>query len=496
MWSGLVFRFYIPQIRGLRLASGGVFLMRFLPLVLLCLSIVGGIMSAVASEPPVPLSRDEVRISFAPVVKRTAPAVVNIYTRKVVLTRDVSPLMADPFFRRFFGEGTGFGIPRERVQNSLGSGVILRSDGVIVTNNHVIDGATEITVVLSDRREFEAELVGADPRTDLAVLRLKDGPASLPALSLADSSMLEVGDLVIAIGNPFGVGQTVTTGIVSALARTNIGVSDYRSFIQTDAAINPGNSGGALVTVDGRLAGVNTAIYSRDGGSLGLGFAIPANMVNTTVKSILATGKAVRPWLGAGGQVASPELAESLGLDRPGGILVERVDAGSPAERSGLRIGDVVVAVNGHDVNDWQALRYQIASMELGGQAVLSVMRKGRSVSLNMDLEPAPEHPPREETEIKGAHNPLSGVRLANANPALAEETGLDVSVGQVVVTAVNRTGYAARLGIRPGDILQSINGRKVSAVGDAVGLLSSSSPGGWLITVMRDGNVMNFRIR
>ncbi|NKD77840.1 Do family serine endopeptidase [Haematospirillum sp. H1815] len=468
---------------------------RFLNLVLLCF-LIGSVWSAAGANPEVPSSRQQVTLSFAPVVRRTAPAVVNIYTKKVIVTRETLPLMADPFFRRFLGDSPGFGIPRERVQNSLGSGVILRPDGVIVTNNHVIDGAAEITVVLSDRREFEAELVGADPRTDLAVLRLKDGPQSLPFLELADSGALEVGDLVIAIGNPFGVGQTVTSGIVSALARTNIGVSDYRSFIQTDAAINPGNSGGALVTTDGRLAGVNTAIYSRDGGSLGLGFAIPATMVNTTVKSILATGKAVRPWLGAGGQVADSKLVESLGLDRPGGVLVARVDPDSPADRAGLKRGDVIIAVNGHDVMDWQALRYQIASLELGSRAELSVIRKGKPVQLAFTLEPPPENPPRQETEIKGPRNPLDGIRLANANPALAEETGWDVFAGQVVVTAVRRNGYAARLGIQPGDVLQSINSKKVVAVPDAVSLLDQPAPGGWLITVLRDGNVMNFRIR
>ncbi|MBX6368535.1 MAG: trypsin-like peptidase domain-containing protein, partial [Rhodospirillales bacterium] len=253
-----------------------------------------------AADRVLPDSREQIKLSFAPVVKRTAPAVVNVFSRRIVRRSGPPPgLFNDPLFRRFFGDAIPFGLPQERVQNSLGSGVLVARDGLIVTNNHVIDGADEIIVVLADRREFEAQIVRRDERTDLAVLKIDVGNEALPYLELGDSDSLEVGDLVLAIGNPFGVGQTVTSGIVSALARTQVGISDFRFFIQTDAAINPGNSGGALVDLDGKLVGINTAIYSRSGGSIGIGFAIPASMVRAVVAGAATGGRVVRPWLGA-----------------------------------------------------------------------------------------------------------------------------------------------------------------------------------------------------
>ena len=257
------------------------------------------------------------------------------------------PFFDDPFFRRFFGEDSPFGAPRERLENSLGSGVIVTADGLVVTNHHVIENAEEIIVALADRREFEANVVTDDARTDLAVLRLDTVGAALPHLELMDSDELEVGDIVLAIGNPFGVGQTVTSGIVSALARTQVGVTDYSFFIQTDAAINPGNSGGALVTLDGRLAGINTAIFSRSGGSIGIGFAIPANMARVVIAGAAAGGRFVRAWLGAAGQEVTAEMAQALDLERPGGVILNAIHPGGPADEAGLRIGDVVTAVDG-----------------------------------------------------------------------------------------------------------------------------------------------------
>ncbi|HKF70352.1 MAG TPA: trypsin-like peptidase domain-containing protein, partial [Stellaceae bacterium] len=291
-----------------------------------------------------PRSREAIRLSFAPIVKQAAPAVVNVFSRRVVRT-SASPFADDPFFRRFFGNRSPFGLPQERVQNSLGSGVIIDPDGLIVTNHHVIQEAQEITVVLSDRREFEAKVLRSDERTDLAVLKIDQKGERLPTLELGDSDALQVGDLVLAIGNPFGVGQTVTSGIVSGLARTAIGISDFRSFIQTDAAINPGNSGGALVDVDGKLVGINTAIYSRSGGSIGIGFAIPTSMVRAVVEGA-KTGKLIaRAWLGATGQPVTAEIAQAAGLDRPRGALVKEVVAESPAAQAGIRPGDVIVAI-------------------------------------------------------------------------------------------------------------------------------------------------------
>jgi len=304
-------------------------------------------------EREVPQSREQVMLSFAPVVRQVAPAVVNIYTKRVVSERrGFSPLFNDPLFKRFFGEDFGFGMPRERVQNSLGSGVIVAPDGLIVTNYHVIKGAAEIRVVLADRREFAAELVLEDKQTDLSVLRIDPQGEALPVIELKDSDSIEVGDLVLAIGNPFGVGQTVTSGIVSALARTQAGISDYSFFIQTDAAINPGNSGGALVTLDGRLIGINTAIFSRSGGSIGIGFAIPANMVRTVVASAAGGNALVRPWTGLIGQTVNSDLAEAFGLTRPGGVIVSKVHPNGPAARAGLRKGDVITSVDGQTVDD------------------------------------------------------------------------------------------------------------------------------------------------
>lgn len=457
-------------------------------------AVAAGSLPATAETVRVPQSEAEVKLSFSPVVKAAAPAVVNIYTRKVVRRNVSSPLLRDPFFRRFFGDMLPRGIPQERVENSLGSGVIVGADGVVVTNNHVIAGADEITVVLSDRREFQADILGKDESTDLAVLKLKEAPRDLPVLTLGDSDALEVGDLVLAIGNPFGVGQTVTSGIVSALARTTIGVADFRSFIQTDAAINPGNSGGALVTLEGKLIGVNTAIYSKDGGNVGIGFAIPADMVRAVVRGFTDGGRLVRPWIGADGQPVGRDIAESLGLDRPGGVLVNRIVPGSPGESAGLRVGDVVVAVNDRDVIDVQALRYRIAVLPVGEEATLTVIREGRVIDLEVSLETPPETPPRNETVISG-RNPLEGTKVANLNAALSEETGIPYSPDSVVVQGIRRDGYAARLGLRPGDIIRTVNGAPVKRVADLLRLLEAGPRSGWLIQVQRGDRLLNVRV-
>jgi len=289
---------------------------------------------ASAQERRVPRSPDEIQLSFAPVVQRAAPAVVNVYAARVV--ENHNPFMNDPFFRQFFGGG----VPREQVQRSLGSGVIVDPAGLVVTNYHVIEGASAVKISLADKREFDADIVLKDQRSDLSILRIKGASERFPVLEFGNSDALQVGDVVLAIGDPFGVGQTVTHGIVSALARTQVGISDYQFFIQTDAAINPGNSGGALVDVNGRLVGINTAIYSRSGGSQGIGFAIPANMVRVVVTSAKGGSDAVkRPWLGAKLQEVTPEIAESLGLKRPSGALVASVAAGGPAAHAGIKTG-------------------------------------------------------------------------------------------------------------------------------------------------------------
>ena len=471
--------------------------MRKMSAALMCAAFAAFIASAVpGAAQVVPRSQAEIDLSFAPLVKRVAPAVVNVFTKRVVRDQAQSPFANDPFFRRFFGDRFSFGVPRERVQSSLGSGVIVGANGIIVTNNHVIAEGDSFTVALADRREFEAELLLADERTDLAILKIDPGSEQLPTLSFGDSDALEVGDLVLAIGNPFGVGQTVTSGIVSALARTQVGVSDYQFFIQTDAAINPGNSGGALVTMDGRLVGVNTAIFSRSGGSIGIGFAIPANMVRLVVASAQdgGNGRVVRPWLGASVQSITSELAQSLGLDRPGGALIGDVYPGGPADRAGLKTGDVIRRLDVHDIVDENTLRYRLATREIGSSVEVEYLRAGRQRTGTLRLTAPPERPARDETLLEGPH-PFSGARVANLSPALAEEIRLDPMLSGIVVTQVVRRSPANRLGLQPGDIILGINDARVENV-DALEDALSGGGRNWQVSVRRGDQVFNTTVR
>jgi Do/DeqQ family serine protease len=448
----------------------------------------------IAQEKRVPQSRSEIALSFAPLVKSAAPAVVNIYTRRLVRARRVSPLFNDPFFRRFFGDQFFQGAPKGRVQNSLGSGVIVSDDGLIVTNHHVIDKADQITVVLTDRREFDAEVVIRDERTDLAVLRIQAKNEKLPFLSLRDSDSLEVGDIVLAIGNPFGVGQTVTSGIVSALARTAQGVSDFGFFIQTDAAINPGNSGGALVSLDGRLIGINTAIYSRGGGSNGIGFAIPSNMVATVIGGAAAGGEVIRPWLGARGQTISSDIARSLGLSRPSGVLVNAVHKGGPADKAGLKVGDVIVSIGGKTVPDGNALRFRVATMNVGGDTDLGIVRNGQPTTLTIKLVSAPEVPPRDLTLIEG-QNPYAGAEVANLSPALAEEISIDSDLSGVIVIRLKRGSPADRIGLEPGDILLRLNGETIGSVATLREFVRRNYSA-WQVEIRRGGRVLQIVVQ
>ncbi len=461
----------------------------WLATVVLGLAVTGTALAEAGKRPP--SDREEMRLSFAPLVKRAAPAVVNIYAKRVVRSAPVSPFFNDPFFRRFFGEDFSFGRPREQVQNSLGSGVVVRPDGLVVTNHHVIKDASEITVVFADRREFDAKLIGSDERTDLAVLRIEPGAQVLPHLGLRDSDDLEVGDLVLAIGNPFGVGQTVTSGIVSALARTAAGISDFGFFIQTDAAINPGNSGGALVSLDGRLVGINTAIYSRGGGSVGIGFAIPSNMVAMVVDSVDRAGRVVRPWIGARTQDVTTAIAASLGQPRPSGAIVRQVYADGPTDRAGLRVGDVILAVNGRGIDDRAGLLFRVATLRLGSEAVLTVLRQGRERSLRFDVIAPPEIPPRNVTELSGRH-PFSGAAMADLSPALADELRIEGIERGVVVMNIRRGSTARRLGFRRGDIVLRINGREPRSVAGLKRLLETADDR-WKVSLMRDGKAVSF---
>jgi Do/DeqQ family serine protease len=448
---------------------------------------------AVAKDAP--RSRDQIILSFAPLVRQTGPAVVNIFAKTEVAERRTSPLFDDPFFRQFFGNMFP-GQPRRRSQKSLGSGVILDPNGLIVTNHHVIANATQVKVVLSDRREFDAEVLLKDERTDLAVLRIDAGREKLPYVEIRDSDTVEVGDLVLAIGNPFGVGQTVTSGIVSALARTAIGITDYSFFIQTDASINPGNSGGALIAMDGRLIGVNTAIFSNKGGgggSVGIGFAIPSNMVGTVLQSA-RDGRLIRPWLGAAGQTVTPDLAEQFGLDRPSGVIINAVFPGGPADRAGLAIGDVVVSIAGKGVDDNDALRYRIATLPIGKTAKAHVIRKGRHLALDLALDEPPAKPAADITNIDG-RNPFSGARVANLSPAFALENGLDDMARGVVVLGVRRGSVADNLQLRDGDIVMEVNDKEIASVRDLTKAVRKSHKV-WRIQIRRGDKVLRTEIK
>jgi serine protease Do len=448
-----------------------------------------------AETEALPDSSQQITLTFAPLVRKAAPAVVNIYAKRVVRTR-VRSLFDDPLFRRFFGEGFPFGRPleRKRLQNTLGSGVIVDPDGLIVTNHHVIEGSEEITVVLSDRREFSAELVVSDQKTDLAVLRIDAGGAPLPHLELRDSDRLEVGDLVLAIGNPFGIGQTVTIGIVSATARAARGVSDFGFFIQTDAAINPGNSGGALISMDGGLVGINSAIYSRSGGSLGIGFAIPANMVRTVVAGAVAGGKVLRPWFGATARPVTAEIADALGMARPQGVLIENLHPLGPAARAGLGVGDIVTAIDDRPVDDARALRYRLATYPVGGSVRLEVLRRGEARTVTLGLQAPPEVPPRQMTLLRGRHA-LAGATVANLSPALATELDTDPNRRGVIVLKVARRSPAARLRLKAGDIVLHVNGRDTDSVDALEAVLASPESAGWRIAIRRGDKVLQVTV-
>ena len=438
----------------------------------------------------VPASRQQITLSFAPLVQKAGPAVVNIYTKTVTVDRPRGPF-GDPFFEQFFGDMFGGFGGRKRVQNTLGSGVILDPDGLIVTNHHVIKEATEIRVVLSDRREFDAEVVVNDPRTDLAVLRVDAGDTPLPAVVMADSDELLVGDLVLAIGNPFGVGQTVTSGIVSALARTTQGIADYSFFIQTDAAINPGNSGGALIAMDGRLVGVNTAIFSNrkgGGGSVGIGFAVPSNMVRTVLEAA-RNGRVERPWVGARLQSVTSDLAGQFGLDRAGGAVITKLAPDGPFARAGLRVGDIVLGAGGREVNDREALNYRIGTSAVGSQLRVDYRRRGAARTATVAMVAAPRRPAANVTALR-ARAPLQGATIANMSPAFALETGYDDLIAGVRVMTVPRGSPAARAGFRQGDLLVSINDREITRVGDAKRVLASR-PASWVIAIRRNGKVL-----
>ncbi|MCF6322219.1 MAG: DegQ family serine endoprotease [Rhizobiaceae bacterium] len=446
----------------------------------------------IAAQSQLPESETQITLSFAPLVKRIAPAVVNVYASQKVVQR--SPFQGDPFFERFFGS-QGFNTPRQRTRNSLGSGVIVDAEGIVITNYHVIKNADKVKVVLSDGREFDSKIILRDERADLAVLKL-DANEVFPTIPLGDSEDLEVGDLILAVGNPFGVGQTVTSGIISALARSKLGISDFGFFIQTDAAINPGNSGGALVDMSGQLIGINTAIFSRSGGSQGIGFAIPSNMVKVILRTSLSGGDTVtRPWIGATFQNVTSDIAENLGLRRPRGAMVVGIYDDGPADKAGLKLGDVVLAVNDQSVDHPDALGYRLATIGIGNSARFSVLsRQDPNKILDIKLRAAPETVPRKTMVIQG-RNPFSGVTISNLSPAVAEELGMDSSKVGVVVSKVLRRSIAAQYRLRKLDIIRTINDTEITdtqqmkkALGDRRGV--------WQFVIERNGRLLRRAIR
>lgn len=432
-----------------------------------------------------PFGREEIQLSFAPLVAETAPAVVNVYASARVTVR--SPFMGDPFFEQFFGRQ----MMPPRVQSSLGSGVLVDASGVVVTNHHVIRDADEVRVALPDGREFESRVLLREESLDLAVLKI-DSSEPFPRARLGDSDALEVGDLVLAIGNPFGVGQTTTSGIVSGLARTHVGVTDFGFFIQTDAAINPGNSGGGLINMAGEVVGINTAIFSRSGGSIGIGFAIPSNMVRAVVDAALAgEDRFERPWFGAQFEPVTAQIAEALGMARPHGALIASVDADGPAAEGGLRPGDVVLALNGAAIQHPDALGYRLATQPRDAEVAVRILRQGAERELAVRLVRAPE---AASPLAIGGDGPFSGALVAELSPRLAQRLRTRTS-GGVAIVEVTRNTPAEGIGLRPGDIVREVNGVAIRAPEDLrqVALQRTRT---WRFAVERDGRLIRQTMR
>lgn len=451
-----------------------------------------------AQAQAVPKSHAQIQLSFAPVVKQVSPAVVNIYTKRIV-NKNMHPFANDPFFAPFFQQSPFGGRMRKHAENSLGSGVVIDKDGLIITNAHVVRGADEITVVLSDGREFDATLALSDEASDLALLRIDGTGENLPHVSLKPSESLEVGDLVLAIGNPFGVGQTVTSGIVSAQGRSSLNINDFNFFIQTDAAINPGNSGGPLVTLDGGVVGINTAIYSRDGGSLGIGFAVPSEMVASVIAAeSMGHDSVIRPWLGLSAQGVNRDIGESLALNTPRGALITALHPASPLKKAGVKVGDVVLTLNGRDIRDPGEMKFRMATVPIGQKAEIVVARQGSNKRFMVPAIAPPENPPRNETRLDGPHI-LSGAIVANLNPAVALELGVLGHENGVVILKTQRGSQAARV-VAPGDIVQAVNGQEIKSIDDVQKALqhglSSRQQHGWSLTLKSNGRVKKIVVR
>ena len=441
-----------------------------------------------------PLKRDtKLTTSFAPIVKKVSPSVVNVFISST--PKNVSfnspPMLDEPFFRRFFGDdfspGNRNGKMRVPKQRGLGSGVVVTKDGYILTNNHVVDNADEIKVALSDGREFTAKVVGKDPKTDVAVLKID--AKDLPVAEFADSDSIEVGDLVLAVGNPFGVGQTVTMGMVSALGRGSLGL-DYEDFIQTDAAINPGNSGGALVDAEGRLIGLNTAILSRSGGNQGIGFAVPSNLARTVMESLIKDGRVVRGFLGVSIQDVTPALESEFHLKQSGGALVGEVTSKSPAEKAGIQSGDVIIEYNGKPVKDSRHLKLQVAQTAPGAKVQVKVIRDDSTKTLEVVPKELPrtEVASRDHSDQSNKSDALDGVTVDDLSSSTKHELKVPEHVKGVVVTNVDPNSPAYEAGLREGDVIQEINRKQVSSADQAVELSEKTKNDKVLLRVWSKG--------
>jgi len=450
-----------------------------------------------AKEAVVPQNDAQIKLSFAPLVKKVAPAVVNIYTKRNVMAGFKNPFMDDPFFGMFFNKDMFGGQLRKYLESALGSGVIVTEDGLVVTNAHVIKGAQEITISLNDGNEYATDVVLIDEASDLALMRVKDKDVNLPFVTLKPSESLEVGDLVLAIGNPFGVGQTVTSGIVSAQGRSSLDINDYNFFIQTDAAINPGNSGGPLVSMDGKVVGINTAIYSRSGGSMGIGFAIPSEMVASVIAAEMngqvGANGIIRPWLGVKAQDVSSDIANSLGMDSPIGAILSDIHSVSPFKKAGVKAGDVIVSVNGYEIKDVAELKFRIATVPIGRVAKIVILRDGKKINLSVKAVAPPDNPPRSTLVLKGKHA-LNGAVISNLNPAVAVEVGLIGEESGVVVVQGPRGFFFGR-SIVPGDIIAEINGKKITDTSQVDRALNTSTRGVQII-IKRGGRLVQLYLR
>jgi len=446
---------------------------------------VAGVAAQAAPSQPL-VDATSLAQGFRPVVQKALPAVVNISAERVVQASGMqSSPFSNPLFE-FFGQDFGFNMPQERRENSLGSGVIISPDGYILTNDHVIDSAEEIVVALGDGRELDAEVVGTDSATDIALLKVD--ASDLPYLQLGESGDVAVGDIVLAMGNPFGVGQTVTMGIVSATGRGDLNIETYEDFIQTDAAINPGNSGGPLVNVAGDVIGINTAILSRTGGNNGVGFAVPSNVANEVMEQIIDHGEVKRGWLGVTIQNLNADMAEQFNLSEPRGALVGNVDSSGPAGEAGVKTGDVIVGVGGEGIENVSDLQWTIARAGPDSTVDLHIIRDGEEITVPVTLEEREAESARASTG-RGSSDALAGVSVDNLTPQIAQQLGLSRGTSGVVVTSVASGSRAAEAGITRGAVIQQVNRRDVNNVNEFNQAVRQAGTGNVLLLVNSGGN-------